>query len=62
MKKSYSSVILPIIIPPVSEYEVSILLKENKIRMKSQELPFLYEFALDQLPCPVSVKGDKTNA
>ena len=61
-EKSYSSVILPIIIPPVSEYEVSILLKENKIRMKSQELPFLYEFALDQLPCPVSVKGDKTNA
>ena len=61
-EKSYSSVILPIIIPPVSKYEVSILLKENKIRMKSQELPFLYEFALDQLPCPVSVKGDKTNA
>ena len=61
-EKSYSSVILPIIIPPISEYEVSILLKENKIRMKSQELPFLYEFALDQLPCPVSVKGDKTNA
>ena len=61
-EKSSSSVILPIIIPPVSEYEVSILLKENKIRMKSQELPFLYEFALDQLPCPVSVKGDKTNA
>jgi hypothetical protein len=62
-EKSRSSVILPIIIPPVSEYEVSILLKENKIRMKSKELPFfLYEFALDQLPCPVSVKGDKTNA
>ena len=62
-EKSRSSVILPIIIPPVSEYEVSILLKENKIRMKSKELPFfLYEFVLDQLPCPDSVKGDKTNA
>ena len=62
-EKSYSSVILPIIIPPVSKYEVSILLKENKIRMKSKELPFfLYEFVLDQLPCPDSVKGDKTNA
>jgi len=54
--------ILPIIIPPVSDYEVSILLKENRIRMKSKELPILYEFALDRLPTPVSVKGDKSNA
>ena len=61
-EKSRSSIILPIIIPPVSDYEVSIFLKENKIKMKSKELPFLYEFALDQLPMPVSVKGDKLNA
>ncbi len=61
-EKNNSSVILPIIIPPISEYEVSILFNHNRIRMKSKELPFLYEFALDQLPCPVSVKGDKTNA
>ena len=61
-ERSISSMILPIIIPPVSDYEVSILLKENRIRMKSKELPFLYEFALDRLPTPVSVKGDKSNA
>ena len=54
--------ILPIIIPPVSHYEVSIFLKENRIRMKSKELPFLYKFALDRLKLPVSVKGDKSNA
>ena len=40
----------------------AILLKENRIRMKSKELPFLYEFALDRLKLPVSVKGDKSNA
>ena len=61
-ERSISSMILPIIIPPVSDYEVSILLKENRIRMKSKELPILYEFALDRLPTPVSVKGDKSNA
>ena len=61
-ERSISSMILPIIIPPVSDYEVSILLKENRIRMKSKELPFLYEFALDRLKLPVSVKGDKSNA
>ena len=61
-EKSSSSIILPIMIPPISDYEVSIFLKENKIKMKSKELPFLYEFALDQLPMPVSVKGDKLNA
>ena len=61
-ERSISSMILPIIIPPVSHYEVSIFLKENRIRMKSKELPFLYEFALDRLPTPVSVKGDKSNA
>lgn len=61
-ERSISSMILPIIIPPVSHYEVSIFLKENRIRMKSKELPILYEFALDRLPTPVSVKGDKSNA
>ena len=61
-ERSISSMILPIIIPPVSHYEVSIFLKENRIRMKSKELPFLYEFALDRLKLPVSVKGDKSNA
>ena len=61
-ERSISSMILPIIIPPVSHYEVSIFLEENRIRMKSKELPILYEFALDRLPTPVSVKGDKSNA
>ena len=61
-ERSISSMILPIIIPPVSHYEVSIFLEENRIRMKSKELPILYEFALDRLKLPVSVKGDKSNA
>ena len=54
--------ILPIIIPLIFALQVSIFLEENRIRMKSKELPFLYEFALDRLKLPVSVKGDKSNA
>ena len=39
-ERSISSMILPIIIPPVSHYEVSIFLKENRIRRQGTKFIF----------------------
>jgi hypothetical protein len=43
-----TQIIAPILIPPVDEYEVTILLKENILRMKSKSMSF--EFLLDEFP------------
>jgi hypothetical protein len=44
-KESKTKQLSPIFIPPVDEYEVTILLKENILKMKSKLLKF--EFPLD---------------
>jgi len=44
-KKSKTKQLSPIFIPPVDEYEVTILLKENILKMKSKLLKF--QFPLD---------------
>jgi len=41
------SKIIPIFIPPIDDYEVTILLKENILKMKSDKMRF--EFPLDNL-------------
>lgn len=46
-KESKTKQLSPIFIPPVDEYEVTILLKENILKMKSKLLKF--EFPLDDI-------------
>lgn len=46
-KESKTKQLSPIFIPPVDEYEVTILLKENVLKMKSKLLKF--EFPLDDI-------------
>jgi len=45
--KKKESKIIPIFIPPIDDYEVTILLKENILKMKSDKMRF--EFPLDNL-------------
>ena len=46
-KESKTKQLSPIFIPPIDEYEVTILLKENILKMKSKLLKF--EFPLDDI-------------
>jgi hypothetical protein len=46
-KQSTTKQLSPIFIPPIDEYEVTILLKENILKMKSKLLKF--EFPLDDI-------------
>jgi hypothetical protein len=46
-KQSTTKQLSPIFIPPIDEYEVTILLKENVLKMKSKLLKF--EFPLDDI-------------
>ena len=46
-KETKTKQLSPIFIPPIDEYEVTILLKENILKMKSKLLKF--EFPLDDI-------------
>lgn len=56
-KESKTKQLSPIFIPPVDEYEVTILLKENILKMKSKLLKF--EFPLDDIEAFILEKIEK---
>jgi len=56
-KESTTKQLSPILIPPIDEYEVTILLKENILKMKSKLLKF--EFPLDDIEAFILDKVEK---
>ena len=56
-KETKTKQLSPIFIPPIDEYEVTILLKENILKMKSKLLKF--EFPLDDIEAFILDKIEK---
>ena len=56
-KETKTKQLSPIFIPPIDEYEVTILLKENILKMKSKLLKF--EFPLDDIEAFILEKIEK---